>query len=132
MRTLFKFLEQAPIIKKSNNSQGVYSIATYLNGPKENQQFSSEIIEDDNKGDIDFQDILSTLSINPSDFQYNLNAFEFNRTDFDFIKSDYVHICMLSEQEFQEGTIDLLNMSESVSVIVDDEDMLSYDDIQNL
>ena len=129
MRSIFKLIEQSPIANLNKATPGIYSYAAFFNNPRAVQHLNSEFAEDNNKEDIDLQSTRSALSIEPSNFQSNLNDYEFNRTDFDFIKSDHIHICSLSENEFLDGVVDLLNMNECVSVIVDDEEMLFGDDI---
>lgn len=127
MRNIFRIIEQAPIISLHKMNQGVYTLATYLNGPKANQQLISDLDNED-KEDIDLQSTKSALSVEPSCFQSKINAYEFNRTDFDFIKSEHAHICTFSDAEFKEGVVDLVNMTECVSVIIDDDEMLFGED----
>lgn len=129
MRNIFRLIEQSPIISANKTSQGVFSLAGFLNGPKATKQVIPDIIEDEDKDGLNVRASDSRLSTQETAFQSRVNAFEFGRTDFDFIKSDHVHICLLSDSEFKDGVVDLVNMQECVSVVVEDEEMLFWDTI---
>ena len=120
-------IEQTPILNLHKATHSVYSLAAYFNGIKITHQTPADVVEED-KEDIDLIQHKSSLVTNDTSFEANINAFKFSKADFDFILSDHVHICTLSDAEFIEGTVDIVNMEECASVVVDDDEMLYSED----
>ena len=126
-RNIFRLIEHTPMFSMHKMGQSAYTLASYLSNIKSGQQAPPEVVDDD-KDDLDISTDVSLQVGEPTNFQPNVNAYEFAKADFDFIRSDHMHICSMSELEFRDGMVDIMNMDECVSIIVDDDDMLYGED----
>lgn len=124
MRNVFKLIQPSPILGLNRANQGIFMYGPPRDALDADPAFLAKQAIAEKVDEVDYSLTESTLAVDYTIVSSPPRPSELRSDDFDFIRSDSMHICQFSEEDFRWGAVDLVHMAEVLSIVEDDDGMM--------